>query len=82
MDNKTIQYADSGEGLAALGVCESLLHALTDLKIISEHDVRDLLTDVVTTHNEAAVVSQTPERHRAVAAMVQRMLAGKDASPH
>jgi len=82
MDNKLTQHDDSGEGLAALGICESLLLALTDLKIISEHDVRSLLTDVVTTHNEAAVVSQTPERHQAVAAMVQRMLAGKDATSH
>ncbi len=78
-----IQHADSScEGLAALGICESLLYALTDRNIISEHDVRDLLTDVVTTHNEAAIVSQTPGRHHAVAAMIQRMLAGKDASPH
>jgi len=77
-----IHHADYGEGLAALGICESLLLALTDLNIISEQDVRNLLTDVATTHNEAAVVSQTPERHRAVTAMVQRMLAGKDASPH
>ena len=53
-----IQHADfSCDGLAALGICELLLYALTDRNIISEHDVRDLLTDVVTTHNEAAIVS-------------------------
>jgi hypothetical protein len=40
---------DDADGTAALGICESLLLALTDLKIISEHDARDLLTDVVTT---------------------------------
>ena len=34
------------EGMAALGICESLLLALTDLKIISEQDARDLLADV------------------------------------
>jgi len=47
------------EGIAALGICESLLLALTDLKIISEKDARDLLTDVATTHHEAATASHT-----------------------
>lgn len=64
------------DGLAALGICESLLLALTDLKVISEQDVRDLLTDVATTHNEAAIASQTPERHRAVVKIVKDILAG------
>jgi hypothetical protein len=63
------------EGLAALGICESLLLALKDLKIISGQEVRDLLTDVATTHSEAAMVSE-PERHRAVIAIIQRILDG------
>jgi hypothetical protein len=66
------------EGLAALGICESLLIALTDLQVISEKDARDLLADVATAHNEAATGSQTPERHQAVVEIVQRILAGKN----
>jgi hypothetical protein len=66
------------DGLAALGICESLLLALTEGKIISEKDARDLLTDVVTSHTEAADASETPQRHRAVVEIVQRILAGKD----
>jgi hypothetical protein len=66
------------EGLAALGICESLLIALTDLRVISEKDARDLLTDVATAHNEAASASQTPERHQAVVEIVQRILADKN----
>ena len=46
--------------------------------LITERDARDLLTDVVTSHNEAAEGSQTPERHKGVAAIVQRFLDGKD----
>jgi len=70
------------EGLAALSICESLLLALTDLKIISQNDMRDLLADVATTHAEAAIVSKSPDRHRDVVAIVQRILAGKDPMPH
>ena len=66
------------DGTAALGICESLLLALTDLKIISEREARDLLTDVATSHDEAAAVSSKPERHRAVVAIVQSILAGKN----
>jgi hypothetical protein len=70
------------DGMAALGICESLLLALTDLKIIGEQDARDLLTDVAATHNEAATTSQTPEQHRAVIEIVQRILAGKNGVRH
>ena len=70
------------DGMAALGICESLLIALTDLKIIGEKDARDLLADVATTHNEAAAVSQTPEKHQAVVEIVQRILAGKNGLRH
>ena len=66
------------DGTAALGICELLLLALTDRKIISEQDARDLLTDVATTHTEAAAAAQSPEKHRAVVKIVRRILAGKD----
>ena len=70
------------DGSAALGICESLLIALTDLKVITEQDARDLLTDVATSHDEAATTSQIPDRHYAVAAIVQRILAGKNGVRH
>jgi hypothetical protein len=70
------------EGMAALGICESLLLALSELNVISEADLRGLLADVVTTHNEAAAGSQTPEKHQAVVEIVQRILAGKNGMRH
>jgi hypothetical protein len=70
------------DGTAALGICESLILALTDLKIISEQDARGLLTDVATTHSDAATASQSPERHHAVVEIVQRILAGRDGVRH
>ena len=48
------------DGMTALGICESLLLTLTELKIISDKDARDLLTDVATTHAETATTS--PQR--------------------
>jgi hypothetical protein len=73
---------NDADGTAALGICESLLLALTDLKVISEQDVRDLLTDVATTHDDAAAVSAMPQDHQAVIDIVQRILAGKNGVRH
>ena len=80
-DGRAARFQDA-EGMAALGICELLLLALTDLNVISEEDVRGLLTDVATTHNEAAAGSQTPEQHQAVVEIVQRILAGKNGLRH
>lgn len=68
--------------MAALGICKSLLIALTELKIINEMNTRDLLTDVATKHNEAALAAQAPERHQAVVEIAQRILAGKNGVRH
>ena len=73
---------DEADGMAALGICESLLLALTDLKIISDKDARDLLTDVATTHTEAATTSLNPAKHQAVVEIVQRILGGKNGVRH
>ena len=37
-----------------------------------------MLTDVVTSHQEASGTSTTPEKHHVVIAIVQRILAGKN----
>ena len=68
-------------GLAALGICESLLLELTDLTIISEKGAHDILIDVATTHSEAADNSQAPERHRPVVEIIRGMLDGGDGTP-
>jgi hypothetical protein len=71
---------DGSDGTAALAICESLLLALIDLKVISQQVAHDLLTDVVTTHADAAALSPTPEPHQAVVQSVQRIQLGMGAS--
>ncbi len=82
MENTTIPDADPNKGWAALSICESLLLALTDRNVLSEEEVRDLLTDVVATHTQVAIGSKTPERNQAVIAIIERILAGKNGMPH
>ena len=71
-----VRFPDA-DGTAALGICESLLLALTDAEILSEKDARDLLTDVVTSHQGAIDTAQTPDKHHAVIAIIRSILAGK-----
>lgn len=73
-----VPTTNSYYGTAALGICESLLLTLADLKVISDDDLRGLLTDVATSNNEAAKTAHQPEMRRAVAEIVGRILAGKD----
>ena len=70
------------DGMAALGICESLLIALTELKIMKESDTRDLLNDVATAHEAAADQSNSPESHHAVVAIVRRILSATDGVRH
>jgi hypothetical protein len=67
-------------GYAALAICESLLLALTDLNIIQEKDARSLLEDAVAAHHQAD--SRNPAMNAAVAAIIGRILAGKNSLPH
>ena len=66
--------ASDASGAAALAICESLLLTLTDLKIISAQDVRGLLSDVLATHQAAALDSECSEHDRTVAAIAKGLL--------
>jgi hypothetical protein len=74
--------SNAADGTAALCICESLLLALTDRKILSEEDARNLLMDVATAHTEAATLSREPEKHQAVLEIIQRILTGKNGVRH
>ena len=65
---------DPAAGMAALSTCESLLIALNDLKIIDGNETRAILADAAATHRNAVSDSENPEHHRAVAAVIERIL--------
>lgn len=65
-------------GTAALSICESLLLALNDLKIIPDKETRGVLEDAAESHRSAMPGSTNPEEHRAVAALIDRIMDGKN----
>ena len=70
---KLVNYS----GLAALSICESLLIELADRKLLSDHEVQGLLEDAAAAHRNAKGTRQELEVHRAVAAIIERLRAGR-----
>jgi hypothetical protein len=52
-------------GLAALSICESLLLALRDLRIIGELEIVGILKDASAAHHNAVVAAKDPKAHDA-----------------
>lgn len=62
-------------GTAALAICESLLLALNDHKILPENEIVGILTDAAAGHENAPPGAQDA-LHAAVAALINAILAG------
>jgi hypothetical protein len=65
-------------GAAALSICESLLIALNDLKIIDDKETRAVLQDAAESHRNAIPGSSNPDEHRAIASLIDRIINGKN----
>ncbi|NNU82159.1 hypothetical protein HMH01_17110 [Halovulum dunhuangense] len=62
-------------GLAALSICESLLLALNDRKILPENEIVGVLSDAAAAHMHAPAGGDDA-MHAAVAALINGILAG------
>ncbi|MFD0909930.1 hypothetical protein [Ruegeria arenilitoris] len=63
-------------GMAALSICESMLLAMNDRNLLSEREVVGILRDAAKTHEGAGVTDGEIEAHRAVAVLINRIIAG------
>lgn len=64
-------------GFAALSICESLLLALGELKILGENDVRGILEDAVATHRGAVDTTKDAALHADAATLIEQLLASR-----
>lgn len=62
-------------GRAALSICESLLLALNDAKLLPEREILGILRDAAAAH-EGAPDRKEAEMHEAVAVLINGILAG------
>jgi hypothetical protein len=66
-------------GLAALSICESMLLSLTEAGIIDNNEAMAILEDAAMAHRGAVGVTDgATADHLEAAAIIERMLAGRD----
>lgn len=63
-------------GIAALSICEGLLLALNDAKILPEREIMGVLEDAAATHENANGSDVEIKEHRAVASLINKIIAG------
>lgn len=63
-------------GMAALSICEALLLAMNDHRLLPETEIMGLLRDAAATHENAGGTEAERETHRAVARLINRIIAG------
>jgi hypothetical protein len=70
-------------GHAALAICESLLLALSDRKVIDEREVLGILADAASAHRNAAPLSRGDgATHEAAAELIEAIIAGGNSVRH
>ena len=68
--------ASEHAGQAALSICEALLLAMNDRGLLPEHEIVGVLRDAAATHENAVGTDQETESHRAVADLINAIIAG------
>jgi hypothetical protein len=66
---------ETGAGLAALSICEALLLALNDAKILPEREIMGILADAAITQENADGTEAERVMHRTAAALINRIIA-------
>lgn len=67
---------DIHSGAAALSICEALLLALNDAQVLPESEIMGVLKDAAAAHENAEGTAADRKKHAAVAALINRIIAG------
>ena len=67
---------NTASGLAALSICESLILAMGDLKIMGEKDAIGVISDAADAHRGAGSTVDDIAMHKAVTAILDRIILG------
>jgi hypothetical protein len=76
---------DVASGMAALSICESLLLAMGDLKIIDEQQAIGVITDAATAHqaaSESTCSTEAASLHLEAVAILNGIISGGNSIRH
>ena len=68
--------------MAALAICETLLLAMNDRKILAETEIMAILHDPATAHPDAPTKKGQSPLHTVAAALIQKIIGGKNSARH
>ena len=71
-----MSYTPDVSGTAALAICESLLLALNDRKILPEHEIMGILRDAAAAHENDPGEDGNAKLHMAVAELINSIISG------
>lgn len=71
----------TASGIAALSICESLLIALSDLKIMDAEEASSVLKDAASAHRNAGATGDQEVMHLEVATIIERILTANNSVP-
>ncbi|POF32825.1 hypothetical protein [Roseibium marinum] len=63
-------------GMAALSICEALLLAIGDHKLLPEREIVGVLRDAAATHENAVGPDEVKQTHLAVAELINQIIDG------
>lgn len=63
-------------GMAALSICEAMLLALNDAKILPQSEISGILKDAAAAHENASGSASELETHKAIAELINNILLG------
>lgn len=69
-------YTANVAGLAALAICESLMLALNDRKILPEAEILGVLLDAAAAHSNVPAGNNYATLHKSVASLIQNIIDG------
>jgi hypothetical protein len=67
---------NTDSGIAALSICEALLLALNDAKVLPESEIMGVLRDAAGSHESANGSDAEMEMHNNVASLINRIIDG------
>jgi hypothetical protein len=77
----TTDINEVAAGCAALAICESLILALTELKVLDDNDARGVLEDAAATHRGAESTAPDAAVHAAAAHMIEHIISVRSSLP-
>jgi hypothetical protein len=63
-------------GMAALTICEALLLALNDAKVLPEREIMGVLEDAAATHENAGGSEAEIVEHKSIATLINHIISG------